>query len=117
MVTLAFLFPALGGLLFGFDIGATSGAIISITSPEHSGTSWWACPAVPVMRAHEHHQTSDQNCVHCRYDLSSFQSGAVVSSSLFGALGGSVLAFLFGDKLGRKRELLLAALCYGESLT
>ena len=42
MTTLAFLFPALGGLLFGFDIGATSGAIISITSQAHSGTSWCA---------------------------------------------------------------------------
>ena len=49
----------------------------------------------------------------CRYDLTSFQSGQVVSSSLFGALGGSALAFVVGDKLGRKKELLLAALLYG----
>ena len=48
-----------------------------------------------------------------RYALSDFQSGTVVSASLFGALGGSALAFLVGDKLGRKRELLLAALLYG----
>lgn len=27
---LSFLFPALGGLLFGYDIGATSGAAISL---------------------------------------------------------------------------------------
>ena len=52
----------------------------------------------------------------CRYDLSSFQSGLVVSASLFGALGGSAAAFVVGDKLGRKRELLLAALLYGELL-
>ncbi|KAK9089206.1 hypothetical protein Scep_028288 [Stephania cephalantha] len=35
-----FVFPALGGLLFGYDIGATFGAIISLQSPELSGTAW-----------------------------------------------------------------------------
>lgn len=49
-----------------------------------------------------------------RYDLSSFQSGAVVSSSLLGALAGSAAAFVVGDKLGRKRELILAAILYGD---
>ena len=53
-------------------------------------------------------------CVACRYQLSSFQSGLVVSTSLFGALAGSAAAFVVGDKLGRKRELLLAATLYGE---
>jgi hypothetical protein len=37
---LAFLFPALGGLLFGYDIGATSGALVSIKSSAFSGTDW-----------------------------------------------------------------------------
>ncbi len=37
---LAFLFPALGGLLFGYDIGATSGALVSIKSSALSGTDW-----------------------------------------------------------------------------
>ncbi|GMH43402.1 hypothetical protein BSKO_11324 [Bryopsis sp. KO-2023] len=83
-----FFFPALGGLLFGFDIGATSGAIVSLTSLTTSGTDWG--PA-----------------------LSDFQVGSVVSSSLFGALVGSVGAFFVGDKLGRKKELLLAAGLYG----
>lgn len=49
----------------------------------------------------------------CRHSLSSVQSGLVVSSSLFGALAGSVGAFVFGDKLGRKRELVLASALYG----
>jgi MFS family permease len=49
-----------------------------------------------------------------RYDLSAFQSGLVVSLSLAGALAGSVAAFVFGDRLGRRRELLLAAALYGE---
>jgi hypothetical protein len=38
-----FLFSALGGALFGYDIGATSGALPSLTSPELSGTDWCAC--------------------------------------------------------------------------
>ena len=49
----------------------------------------------------------------CRYSLSPFKSGLVVSSSLFGALAGSVGAFFLGDKLGRRRELMLAACLYG----
>lgn len=48
-----------------------------------------------------------------RYDLNSFQSGFVVSSSLLGALAGSAAAFVVGDKLGRKREILLGAVLYG----
>lgn len=38
----AFLFPALGGGLFGYDIGATSGALLSLTSSAVSGTDWYA---------------------------------------------------------------------------
>ena len=49
----------------------------------------------------------------CRFSLSPFKSGLVVSSSLFGALAGSVGAFFLGDKLGRRRELMLAACLYG----
>ena len=56
------------------------------------------------------------SCVQCRYSLSPFLSGLVVSSSLFGALAGSVGAFIIGDKLGRRRELMLAACLYGEPL-
>ena len=48
-----------------------------------------------------------------RFDLDSVQSGLVVSSSLLGALAGSAGAFVFGDRLGRKRELLLASVLYG----
>jgi len=49
-----------------------------------------------------------------RYDINSFQSGLIVSASLFGALAGSSAAFVVGDKLGRRRELLLAAALYGK---
>jgi sugar porter (SP) family MFS transporter len=85
---LAFVFPAIGGLLFGWDIGVTSGALTSITDPATSGTDWYA--------------------------LDAFQQGLVVSTSLAGALVASAAAALkLGDKLGSKRELQLAACLYG----
>ncbi|PIA60425.1 hypothetical protein AQUCO_00300138v1 [Aquilegia coerulea] len=86
-VILPFLFPALGGLLFGYDIGATSGATISLQSAELSGTTW--------------------------FNFSSIQLGLVVSGSLYGALLGSILVYPIADFLGRRRELIIAALLYG----
>ncbi|MCO5577934.1 hypothetical protein L7F22_031770 [Adiantum nelumboides] len=85
-VIVPFLFPALGGLLYGYDIGATSSASLSLESSSLSGTSW--------------------------YDLSSVQIGLVESGSLYGALVGSLLAFTFADFLGRRRELITAAAFY-----
>ncbi|KAF5930837.1 hypothetical protein HYC85_031710 [Camellia sinensis] len=85
-VILPFLFPALGGLLFGYDIGATSGATISLQSPELSGTTW--------------------------FNLSAVQLGLAVSGSLYGALLGSILVYPIADFLGRRRELIIAALLY-----
>jgi len=85
-VILPFLFPALGGLLFGYDIGATSGATISVQSADLSGTTW--------------------------FNLSSVQLGLVASGSLYGALGGSILAYRVADFLGRRIELVIAAALY-----
>ncbi|KAI3953514.1 hypothetical protein MKW92_006080 [Papaver armeniacum] len=81
-----FFFPAIGGLLYGYDIGATSGATISLESATLSGTSW--------------------------YNLSSVEIGLVVSGSLYGALIGSILAFTIADFLGRRRELITSSLLY-----
>jgi len=88
MAILLFLFPALGGLLFGYDIGATSGALLSLKDGAMSGTTW-------------------------SNNLSSLQSGLVVSLSLGGALLGSVLALVYGDDLGRRKELLGGGFLYG----
>ncbi|KAJ4725743.1 D-xylose-proton symporter-like [Melia azedarach] len=85
-VILPFLFPALGGLLFGYDIGATSGATISLQSPELSGMTW--------------------------FSLSAVQLGLVVSGSLYGALLGSIVVYPISDFLGRRRELITAAVLY-----
>ncbi|MQL79257.1 hypothetical protein Taro_011694 [Colocasia esculenta] len=85
-IILPFLFPALGGLLFGYDIGATSGAAISLRSAELSGTTW--------------------------FNLSAVQLGLVVSGSLYGALAGSLIVYPIADFLGRRRELIIAAVLY-----
>lgn len=85
-VILPFVFPAIGGLLFGYDIGATSGATLSLQSPELSGTSW--------------------------FNISAVQLGLVVSGSLYGALLGSLLVYPIADFLGRRRELIIAAVLY-----
>lgn len=89
MTSLLFFFPALCGGLFGYDIGATSGALLSMSSPQVSGTDW--------------------------YSLSPLQSGLIVSLSLAGALLGSLGALVYGDKIGRKKELLLGSALYGAS--
>ncbi|KAI0489249.1 hypothetical protein KFK09_029091 [Dendrobium nobile] len=83
---LPFFFPALGGLLYGYDIGATSGATISLESATLSGTTW--------------------------YNLNSLEIGLVVSGSLYGALIGSSFAFTVADYLGRRRELIFASIVY-----
>ncbi|KAG5615339.1 hypothetical protein H5410_015163 [Solanum commersonii] len=92
-VILPFFFIALGGLLFGYDIGATSGATISLQSLELSGMSW--------------------------YNLSAVQLGLVVRVPFYGALISSILAYPFADFLGRRRELIITAILYlaGGSLT
>ncbi|KAL0284185.1 UNVERIFIED_CONTAM: D-xylose-proton symporter-like 3, chloroplastic [Sesamum angustifolium] len=72
--------------LFGYDIGATSGATISLQSPELSGTNW--------------------------FNFSAVQLGLVVSGSLYGALAGSLIVYPLADFLGRRRELIIASLFY-----
>jgi MFS family permease len=84
----AFVVPALGGALFGYDIGVTSGALVSLTGAATSGTDWGTA-------------------------LTSLQSGFVVSSSLAGAVAGSALALTAGERIGRRAELLVAAALYG----
>nr|GLL33677.1 D-xylose-proton symporter-like 3, chloroplastic isoform X1 [Ipomoea trifida] len=63
------------------------------TSPEFSGTTW--------------------------FNLSAVQLGLVVSGSLYGALFGSLLVYPLADFLGRRRELIIAAILYalGGALT
>eukprot|EP00286_Rhodomonas_abbreviata_P014576 CAMPEP_0181331264 /NCGR_PEP_ID=MMETSP1101-20121128/24401_1 /TAXON_ID=46948 /ORGANISM="Rhodomonas abbreviata, Strain Caron Lab Isolate" /LENGTH=176 /DNA_ID=CAMNT_0023440697 /DNA_START=33 /DNA_END=559 /DNA_ORIENTATION=+ len=81
---LPFLVPALGGGLFGFDIGSSS-AVVRILSEN----------------------TADFG------KLGALELGQVASGSLLGAMGMSALLIFVGDKvLGRRQELRLASLAY-----
>ncbi|XP_026436390.1 D-xylose-proton symporter-like 3, chloroplastic [Papaver somniferum] len=83
---LLFLFPALSGLIFGYDIGAISGVAISLQSPKLSGTTW--------------------------FNLSSRKLDLVVTGPFYGSLMSSVLVYPIVDFQGRRRELIIASVLY-----
>ena len=88
-VALLFSVPALAGFGFGYDIGATSYAIVQLQSANYSGVSWYAVIAnSPVLQ------------------------GTIVSAASAGALAGSTLMFGIADRIGRKRELQAGAVLY-----
>ena len=82
LVLVAFLFPALAGFNFGFDIGSTSGAVTSLRA---------LSPAL---------------------DASPLLQGLMTSGSLFGSVIGVAISFCIGDPFGRRGELCCASLCY-----
>ena len=84
-----FFFPALGGLLFGYDIGATSYVLTQLESAAFSGVAWWDAVA-----------------------SSSALQGLVTSGGVGGAFVGATIVFKVADDLGRRRELLLGACLY-----
>jgi Sugar (and other) transporter len=86
---LIFFFPALGGLLFGYDIGATSAVVSQLKSVNYSGVLW--------------HETVSSN--------SSLQ-GVITAMATLGALIGSIACFRVADLLGRRQCLLLASCLY-----
>ena len=90
-VALVLLFPALGGLLFGYDIGATALVVLSLQDPAAAGVIWGE-----------------------RIEESTLLRGLFTASVVGGALVGTLIV-LFGaaDALGRRRELLVAAGLYG----
>jgi sugar porter (SP) family MFS transporter len=84
-----FFFPALGGLLFGYDIGATSAVVSQLKSANYSGVSWYD-------------NVAD----------SSVLQGVITSIGMFGAMLGSMTCFSIADDLGRRRSLLLASFLF-----
>jgi sugar porter (SP) family MFS transporter len=81
-----FLFPGLAGGLFGYDIGVSSGVLVSVVD----GSGWGS-------------------------HLSALETGWLVSSSLLGASIPALLSLTFPrtvDTLGRREELMLAASLY-----
>ena len=79
LVWVAFVFPALAGFNFGFDIGSTSGAIQQLRTVPSAE----ALNSSPVMQ------------------------GLLTSGSLFGALLGTLLSFVLAGPMGRRGELRL----------
>jgi MFS family permease len=88
-VFLIFLFPAMGGLLFGYDIGATSAVVNQLQSQSYSGVGW-----------------------HDTVAASSLLLGSITSIGMLGALIGSMICFKVGDELGRRRSLIVASLLF-----
>ena len=94
-VACIFSFPALGGLLFGYDIGATSYVLTQLMSDDYSGVSWSG-------------QVSRSQAL----------QGLVTSAGVGGALIASCVVFRVADLIGRRRELMLGAWLYiGGALT
>ena len=84
-----FLFPAMGGLLFGYDIGATSVVLTQLQDAELSGTTWYDTVAD-----------------------SALLQGFITSTGVIGALIGSIIIFAIADEIGRKNTMLIAAIFY-----
>ncbi len=84
-----FFFPALGGLLFGYDIGATSSVVSQLEDSDYAGVEWYSVVA-----------------------NSSLLQGVITSMMMGGALLGSLTCFKVADALGRRRSLLLGSMLY-----
>ncbi|KAL3914821.1 MAG: hypothetical protein SGILL_005938 [Bacillariaceae sp.] len=88
-VAMLFIVPALGGFLFGYDIGATSFSIFQLTNEDTtvSGASFTLANA-PLW------------------------TGMVVAAPSFGALIGTSIVFVVAETLGRRLELRLGGWLY-----
>lgn len=84
-----FLWPAMGGLLFGYDIGATSVILTQIQDADLSGTTWYE-------------NVADNT----------FLQGFITSSGVIGAMLGSLIIFAVADDIGRKYTMLIAGVLY-----
>jgi len=84
-----FAFPALGGALFGYDIGATSYVITQLTNAKRSGVGWSGT-----------------------VDGSSVLQGVITSGGVLGALFGAAVVFRIADQIGRRLEMIYGAYLY-----
>jgi len=84
-----FFFPALGGFIFGYDIGATSFVVVQLQSEAYSGVSWYSIVAE-----------------------SALLQGIVTSGAVGGAFLASLLVFSMSESLGRRGEMLVASALY-----
>lgn len=83
-IYISYLAPAFASFLYGYDIGATSGAVAS-------------CGLfAATLGGH----------------MSTLMTSVITSASVLGALIASMIAFYVGDPLGRRRQLMLGSVCY-----
>jgi MFS family permease len=86
-LALVFLAPALGGFIYGYDIGATS-FVLAVLRNSRDADVWW-------------------------YNFPGIQQGLVISSLALGALLGSHVVLIFlSDSIGRRKEIRVAASLY-----
>jgi MFS family permease len=88
-VFLVFFFPALGGLLFGYDIGATSAVMVQLKDSSLNGVAWGSA----VIN-------------------STALQGLITSFGMVGALIGSFITFNVADTIGRRGSLLIASVVF-----
>jgi MFS family permease len=86
-LALVFLAPALGGFLYGYDIGASS-FVLSMMKNDGDHNHWW-------------------------HQFPKYQQGLFISSLALGALIGSHIVLVFlAHSIGRRKELRIAATLY-----
>ena len=86
-LALVFLCPALGGFLYGYDIGATS-FVLSMLVSSRDHEKWW-------------------------YGFPKWQQGLLVSALALGALIGSHIVLVYlSHTIGRRKEIRIAAMLY-----
>jgi MFS family permease len=108
-VALVFLTPALGGLLYGYDIGATSVVILLLLFQRESRQSHTS------LNSHYDDDLYAVSWWHDRilgFQTSAWQQGLVVAAVSLGAMAGSHFSFCYSERMGRRMELRIAAILY-----
>lgn len=98
-VYVAFVFIALGGLLFGYIIGINGNVVTSgqlLCEDRFTGDAG-------TLVSYGYHQC---------YRLTDLQKGVISSLNLIGACASSLFCFRYADSLGRKLEVQLASVLY-----
>ena len=89
-----FLFPALGGLLFGYDIGSSSYVSPQLEDENLSGVPSWSI------------------LLGGKTFSANFLGGIIKSGGVLGALLGTLIVYKVADKIGRRNEIMIGSLMY-----